>query len=71
MGCALIGLWMLGYAVPAAIHNVVEIHFANDNYDDTGGIKSWLVYNCMEIVIGLPGGHPNSSTCGRVKIPHF
>ena len=53
MGCALIGLWMLGYAVPAAIHDVVELHFANDNYDDTGGIKSWLVYNCMEIVIGL------------------
>ena len=42
MGCALIGLWMLGYAVPATIRDIVEIHFEEANYDDASGIKYWL-----------------------------
>ena len=53
MGCALIGLWMLTYAAPALIRDAFLMHSAASDYSDTGTVKSWILYNLVEVVIAL------------------
>jgi hypothetical protein len=53
MGCALIGLWMLTYAVPALIRDVFVLRSAASDYSDTSNIKSWILYNLIEVAIAL------------------
>jgi hypothetical protein len=52
MGCALIGLYMITYAVPALIHDAYVINVSG-SYDQTGTAKSWVVYNALEVGIAL------------------
>ena len=53
MGCALIGLWMLTSAVPALIRDVFVLHSLEPEYSDPANVKSWLLYNLMEVAIAL------------------
>jgi hypothetical protein len=53
MGCALIGLWMLTYAVPALIRDAFVLRSAASDYSDTSNIKSWVLYNLVEVAIAL------------------
>jgi hypothetical protein len=53
MGCALIGLWMLTYAVPALIRDAVVLQSTASEYSDTANLKSWVLYNLVEVAIAL------------------
>jgi hypothetical protein len=53
MGCALIGLWMLTYAVPALARDAVVLQLATDYYQDTSQTRSWVFYNLLEVVIAF------------------
>ncbi len=53
MGCALIGLWMLTNAVPALIRDAFVLQSAASELSDTANIKSWVLYNFVEVAIAL------------------
>jgi hypothetical protein len=53
MGCALIGLWMLTYAVPALIRDALLLQSTASDYVDPGNLKSWVIYNLVEVAIAL------------------
>ena len=53
MGCALIGLWMLTYAVPALIRDAVVLQSTASEYSDTANLKSWVLYNLVKVAIAL------------------
>jgi hypothetical protein len=53
MGCALIGLWMLTSAVPALIRDAFVLHSLEPEYSDPANVKSWLLYNLLEVAISL------------------
>lgn len=53
MGCALIGLWMLTYAIPALIRDALLLQSAASEYVDAGNLKSWVLYNLVEVAIAL------------------
>jgi hypothetical protein len=53
MGSALIGLWMLTYAVPALIRDAFVLLSAGSEFADTANIKSWVLYNVVEVSIAL------------------
>lgn len=53
MGCALLGLWMLTYAVPALVRDTFVLQSAESDYSDTSNIKSWVLYNLVEVAIAL------------------
>jgi predicted permease len=52
MGCALIGLYMITYALPALIRDAYVINAAG-SYDQTGTAKSWAIYNAIEVAVAL------------------
>ena len=53
MGCALIGLWILTYAIPALIRDAFVLQSAASDYSDTTNIKSWVLYNLVELAVAL------------------
>jgi hypothetical protein len=50
MGCALIGMWMLTYAVPALVRDTYIVLY-NPSADDVPKIKTWILYNFLEVAI--------------------
>lgn len=53
MGSALLGLWMLTYAFPALVRDAYVLQSAESDYSDTSTIKSWVLYNVVEVAIAL------------------
>ncbi len=53
IGCALIGLWMLTYAVPALIRDAYLLWSLTSEYSDASTTKSWVLYNLLEVAIAL------------------
>jgi len=53
VGCTLIGLWTLTFAVPAFVRGLFFMHFSNVAYQDTTNGDIWLFYYLAEILIGL------------------
>jgi hypothetical protein len=53
MGCALLGLWVLTYAVPALIRDAYVLNAASDTFDNTTTVKSWMLYNSIEVIVGI------------------
>jgi hypothetical protein len=52
MGCALIGLYMITYALPALIRDAYVV-YVSGSYDQTGTAKSWAIYNALEVAIAV------------------
>jgi hypothetical protein len=52
MGCALLGLWVLTYAVPALVRDAFVLDVSASTFDDTTTVKSWMLYNSIEVAIG-------------------
>jgi hypothetical protein len=52
-GCALIGLWVLSSAIPALVRKVLIFWLSRPGIDDTSGLKFWVVYDLLEIALGL------------------
>jgi hypothetical protein len=53
MGCALIGLWILTYALPALIRDTFVLQSAESVYSDASALKSWVLYNLLQVAIAL------------------
>jgi len=53
IGCALVGLWMLTYAMPALIRDAFLLQSSASDYSDTANIKSWMLYDPIEVAIAL------------------
>jgi hypothetical protein len=53
MGCALIGLWILTYAVPDLIRDAFVLQSVASEYSDTTIIKPWVLYNLVQVAIAL------------------
>jgi hypothetical protein len=52
-GCTLIGVWMLGSAVPVIVRDAFYFHSSYSEYGDTEGFKPWFAWRCVEVVIAL------------------
>jgi hypothetical protein len=52
-------------------------HYLSKKYRHNTDSVEGSIKHCEEIVLtfgdlrSAPGGHPNSPTCGRVKLPHL
>lgn len=53
MGRALIGLWILTYALPALIRDTFVLPSAESLYSDASALKSWVLYNLLQVAISL------------------
>jgi len=53
MGCALIGLYILTSAFPALLRDVLVLQSAESLYSDNPTMKSWILYNLVEVAIAL------------------
>jgi len=51
-GCSLIGLWILTTAVPKIVYDLLVLN-STSGYDDTSQIRHWIVYNLLEVAIGI------------------
>ena len=51
-GCALIGMWVLASAIPALIRDAFIV-YASDTLNDTSTVKSWILYNLIEVAVGF------------------
>ena len=50
IGCAVIGLWVLSRALPGLIRDLYVLRAA-DGYADTHDIRSWALFNFMQVLI--------------------
>ena len=53
MGCALVGLWTLTYAVPGLVREVFVLQWALTHLSDTATIKARFAYSVLELAIAL------------------
>ena len=49
MGCALIGLFVLASALPAALRDLLILYISRDTTDDTSVVKHGLLYDLLRV----------------------
>jgi len=53
MGCSMLGLWMLGRAIPALTRVALMLYSARNTFDDTSQVKTWGAEYIAQAILGL------------------
>lgn len=53
VGCGLIGLWVLAWAVPALTRNLLVLYLVQSSEVDISSLRSALLYYLAQVVIGV------------------